>query len=150
MTEQEYEWENMAWTEGTDEDDGWSKEILSECLKHANNQVKGYKAFLEYLHDECIGDKNQIIEAVAEARLVDFIGYVDGELSVEKNELYVTVEVPDRCGFNGKETCKIKCNWQASSNYAVHQRCEFEDSYYGWLLFPTYNFKKWYCVYYSE
>lgn len=132
-----------------DNDAKWQEYIEKETAKYNQEQLNGYKKFLKFLFEEEVAKKNRILEAINDCDRVEFIGYVDGELSVKKNELKITVEVPDRCGFNGKETAKIECDWQHSDNYGVHQRCDFEDSYYGWMIFPCWNFKRFYCVYYT-
>lgn len=145
MTDEEFE----SVAEFEDSDPKWEEYIEKEIAEDNKKQLKGYKEFLEFLHEEGVAKKDCILEAINGCDRIDFIGYVDGELSVKNNELKITVEVPDRWGFNGKETCKITCDWQHSDNYGVHQRCEFEDSYYGWMIFPCWNFKRFYCVYYT-
>lgn len=132
-----------------DDDPKWEEYIEKETAKYNKQQLDGYKEFLNFLNEEEVAKKDKIIETIIGCDRVDFIGYVDGELSVKNNELKITVEVPDRFGFNGKKTAKIECDWQHSDNYGVHQRCEFEDSYYGWMIFPCWNFKRFYCVYYT-
>lgn len=123
--------------------------IEKETAKYNQEQLNGYKEFLKFLFEEEVAKKEKILEAINDCDRVEFIGYVDGELSVKNNELKITVEVPDRCGFNGKKTAKIECDWQHSDNYGVHQHCDFEDSYYGWMIFPCWNFKRFYCIYYN-
>ena len=132
-----------------DNDAKWQEYLEKESAKYNQEQLHGYKEFLNFLIEEEVAKKEKIIEAIIVCDRIEFIGYVDGELSVKNNELKITVEVPDRCGFNGKETAKIECDWQHSDNYGVHKRCDFEDSYYGWMIFPCWNFKRFYCVYYT-
>lgn len=132
-----------------DNDAKWQEYIEKETAKYNQEQLNGYKEFLKFLFEEEVAKKEKILEAINDCDRVEFIGYVDGELSVKNNELKITVEVPDRCGFNGKKTTKIECDWQHSDNCGIHQRCEFEDSYYGWMIFPCWNFKRFYCVYYT-
>lgn len=127
----------------------WEKWAREEEAKYNQQMICGYKEFLDFLAEEEVANTRKILQAINDCDRVEFIGYVDGELSVKNNELKITVEVPDRCGFNGKETAKIECDWQHSDNYGVHQRCDFEDSYYGWMIFPCWDFKRFYCVYYT-
>lgn len=132
-----------------DDDKKWEEDIEKETAEYNKKQLDGYKDFLNFLNEEEVAKKGNIIETITGCDRVDFIGYVDGELSVKNNELKITIEVPDRCGYNGKKTAKIECDWQHADNYGVHQRCDFEDSYYGWMIFPCWNFKRFYCVYYT-
>lgn len=126
-----------------------SEHVLEEECTYFREQTKGYKEFLNFLCEECSGNEGRIIEAIATSDTIEFIGYIDGELSVVDNELKITVEVPDRCGFNGKETSKIICDWQHGDNYGVYQHSIYEDSYNGYMVFPCLNFKRFYCVYYT-
>lgn len=131
------------------EEEDWEKWAEEEKNKNNRIQLKGYREFMCFLHDDCVFKTDAIMETIAESDRIEFLGYVDGELSVKNNELKITVEVPDKVGFGGREKCKITCDWQYADNYAVHQRCEFEDSYYGWIIIPCWNFKRFYCLYYT-
>lgn len=124
-------------------------DMEKELLEYYKEQCEGYKTFLTFLIDECVYSKDRIIEAVNDSEWFKVFGKVKGEWVTEKNELYVVAEVPDSYGYNGNEKVKIKAKWQHSDNYAVWQRCEFEDSYRGYLLIPAYNMKDFLCVYYN-
>ena len=39
--------------------------------------------------------------------------------------------------------------WQPVDNYAVIQWTTFEDDYHGYMLFPTSNDKRYFCMYYE-
>ena len=101
-----------------------------------------YQNFIEYLHDDCSGAKDGIIEAVAENLRTMFIGYVDTEKEIDKNgDIIFKFKINDTT---------YKAHWQQSDNYAVCQWTGFEnDDYKGYLLFPTHNFKKFFCIYYE-
>lgn len=127
----------------------WPRDYEKDMLEHYKEQCNGYKEFIKFLVDDCAGKTDGILEAIDDCASIDFLGYVDGELSVKNNELKITVEVPDSFAFNGRETRKIVCDWQHADNYGVCQHCHFEDEFYGWMIFPCYSFKRFYCVYYT-
>lgn len=120
-----------------------------ELLEHYKEQCEGYKTLLTFLIDECVYNKDKIIEAINDSEWFKVFGKVKGEWEVNNGKLFVVAEVPDSYGYNGNEKVKIKAKWQHTDNYAVWQRCEFEDSYRGYLLIPAYNMKDFLCVYYN-
>lgn len=102
------------------------------ALEELKNRAKTDAAFIEYLADKAIGDKNVLIQCYYELDSAFFIGYktVTKELN-SKGELILNVEV---------EGYEYKATWQPSDNYATWQTCGVcGDDYSGFLLFPTYK-----------
>ena len=66
----------------TNEEQHEQDKLFLEAYKERCNF---YEKFIEYLHDECVGLKDGIIEAVAENMRNEFIGYVDTEKEIDKN-----------------------------------------------------------------
>lgn len=131
-----------------DDDDIMEDYMIKESLEHYREQAEGYKKIFNFLTEECVYNKDRIIEVIGDCETIKVFGIVKGEWVVKDNELYVVAEVPDTVGFNGNEKVKLTHKWQSTDNYAVYQRTEFEDSYYGYLLIPAYNNKEFLCVYY--
>ena len=114
-----------------------------QWLECAEADIKFYRAFIEYLADRAIGDKSQIIEAVANNMRNAFIGYVKVTKSLNsQQDLILEFQI------EGNEF-KYKAEWQPSDNYACWQQCHFEDDYDGYLLFPTYEDDEYFCMWYS-
>jgi len=110
-------------------------------VEEANNLLKFHRAFITYLNDKAIGDKNHIIEAVANNGLNCFEGYVKVMKSIENEKIMLEFEL-ERGG-------KYKAEWQPSDNYACWQTCGIMgDDYSGFLLFPTYKENEYFCMYY--
>lgn len=130
--------------DGFDSDDYVDKEMLD----HYREQAEGYKKIFNFLIDECVYNKDKIIESIGGCDWIKVFGTVKGEWVVKDNKLYVVADVPDTVGFNGNEKVKLTHEWYHTDNYAVWQRTEFEDSYYGYLLIPAYNNKEFLCIYY--
>lgn len=124
-------------------------DVQEDMVKHYSEQCQSYKDLLNFLIDECVYNKDRIIESINDSDYFKVFGKVKGEWVTEKNELYVVAEVPDSYGYNGNEKVKIKAKWQHTDNYAVRQWSEFEDSYRGYLLIPAYNMQEFLCVYYN-
>lgn len=112
-------------------------------MDYLRSERKFYKEFIDYLYDRAIGDKAQIIEAVSNNMHNGFVGYVKVEKSLDSQQ-HLILEFEPESGAG-----KYRAEWQPSDNYACWQRCEFEDSYNGYLLFPTYNDKEYFCMWYS-
>ena len=131
------------------EEDSWDNpKVKDQYIEALEKQVKGYKEFLEYLYDNCNGNVKEYVELVAETDHVDFIGYVDAKYEIDRNgKPSVVAEVPN-FWYGKEEKVKLHFEWQSSHHY-IHQRADFEDSYYGFMLFPTYKANKFYCVYYT-
>ena len=111
-------------------------------VEEANNLLKFYKAFIEYLNDKSIGDKNRIIEAVADNDLNCFEGYVKVTKTIVNGKIILEFEL-ERGG-------KYKAEWQPSDNFACWQTCGMlGDDYSGFLLFPTYKEDEYFCMYYT-
>ena len=135
---------------------GDMESMLEKMAKHKDEQHESDRLFLEeyksrcefyvelikYLYEECAGDKNQIIEAVSTNEKNEFIGYVETEKEIDNNgNLIFKFKVEDMV---------YRAYWQQDDNYAVCQWTGYEpDDYYGYMLFPTYNFKKFFCIYYK-
>lgn len=111
-------------------------------VDEANKSLKFYRAFITYLNDKAIGDKDRIIEAVANNDLNCFEGYVKVTKTIENEKIMLEFEL-ERGG-------KYKAEWQPSDNYACRQyRGITGDDYSGFLLFPTYKENEYFCMYYQ-
>lgn len=110
-------------------------------LEEYKSRCDFYGAFIEYLANECVGSKERIIEAVAEQRNV-YVGYVETEKEIKPNgDLVFKFNIDD---------ITYKATWQENDNYAVCQWTGYEpDDYHGYLLLPTFGFKKFFCIYYD-
>ena len=110
-------------------------------LNVLQGQNEFYKQFIKYLSEDKIGDICGILECVAENLTNEFVGYIK-----------VTKEINDKqqvvLNFNIKEK-EYSAIWDTPSNYACWQRTYGEDSYYGYLLFPTYKDDEYFCMYYE-
>jgi hypothetical protein len=115
-------------------------EMWMECTREENNF---WKEFWEYITDKAIGDKWQIIEAVANNDHNWFEGYVKVEKVInDKQELLLK--------FTNSKGNKYTAEWQPSDNYACWQTCGMAgDDYSGYLLFPTYKADEYFCIYYN-
>ena len=120
-------------------------EIKNEEIKYLRDKLNDYTEILRYLSDEIIGDIRPIIESISELDEFSIIGDVEGKFVVKNNMLYIEAEVPDL--LNSEKKRNYLFEWQHNSNYAVYQVTEFEDSYYGYMLYPCYG-NKFVCVYY--
>lgn len=111
-------------------------------LEEYKSRTHFYKNFIEYLSEECVGSKDNIIEAVNNNFRNEFIGYVDTEKEIDKKgNLIFKFKIDDK---------PYKAHWQENDNYAVCQWTGYEaDDYMGYLLFPTWGFKKFFCIYYT-
>ena len=107
-------------------------------LEEYKSRCHFYEEFIKYLHDECVGVKDSIIEAVSEHKIM-YIGYVDTEKEIKPNgDLIFKFKIDD---------LTYRATWQESDNYAVCQWTGYEpDDYKGYLLFPTFGFKKFFCI----
>lgn len=111
-------------------------------VDEANKSLKFHRAFIAYLNDKAIGDKDRIIEAVANNDLNCFEGYVKVTKTIENEKIMLEFEL-ERGG-------KRKAEWQPSDNYACCQSCGITgDDYSGFLLFPTYKENEYFCMYYQ-
>lgn len=111
-------------------------------VDEANKSLKFHRAFITYLNDKAIGDKDRIIEAVANNDLNCFEGYVKVTKTIENEKIMLEFEL-ERGG-------KHKAEWQPSDNYACCQSCGITgDDYSGFLLFPTYKENEYFCMYYQ-
>lgn len=111
-------------------------------VEEAEKLLKFHRAFIEYLNNKAIGDKNRIIEAVYDNDLNCFEGYVKVTKIIENGKIMLEFERPS----GGK----YKAEWQPSDNYACWQTCGIMgDEYSGFLLFPTYKEDEYFCMYYQ-
>ena len=100
-----------------------------------------YKEFIHYLADKAIGDKREIIETFDTNEYNKFIDYLQVTKEIKANKIYLLFEV---------DGCKLKAEWQASSNYGVWQQCGIcGDDYSGYLLFPTYKDNEYFVLWYK-
>ena len=123
-------------------DDALSKETeesLSEWM-HQKQELDAYRAFIDYLVNDCIGDKNTLLETFNDNSYSRYVGKVDVTKELQKNDLFLFFEV---------EGGHYKAEWQARDNYAVWQTGEMEDDYRGYLLFPTWDDNVYFCLYYE-
>lgn len=113
--------------------------LYFEKLKECN---KFYQEFIKYLYEDCAGSKDLILETVRNNTCNIYVGYVDTEKSIDGNgNLIFTFKVNDNT---------YKADWQQADNYACCQWTGYvEDDYKGYLLFPTCDFKKFFCIYYE-
>ena len=127
--------EAMEWKDEQATYDSWYLEELKE-------RNKFYQEFIKYLYEDCAGSKDLILRAITENSYNGYIGYVDTEKSIDDNgNLIFTFKVDDNT---------YKAHWQQSDNYACCQWTGYaEDDYKGYLLFPTHDFKKFFCIYYE-
>ena len=117
--------------------------------EHCKKQVVGFKKILHFLADDYSGDVRSIIEALANVDEFEVLDDVEGTLKIVNNKLYIEANVPNIRGYGKEETIKYTFEWQHADNCACWQGTDYEDSYYGYLLFPYYGFKKFMCIYYN-
>lgn len=117
------------------EDEMWMETIREENVF--------WTEFWKYITDEAIGDKQVIIDTVANNEHNFYEGYVDVTKSINKEqELLLTFK-----NKNGQEYTAV---WQPSDNYACWQTCGMTgDDYSGYLLFPTYENNRYFCISYT-
>lgn len=99
-----------------------------------------WEHFVEYLHNYAIGDTTSILEAIYTNETNEYIGYVETTKRIDEFG-NIKIEFEHEKQF-------YSADWQESDNYACWQRTEFEDSYYGYLLFPTYKKNLYFCLWY--
>lgn len=116
-------------------------ESLRDSLDHEMKHNKSMGEFLEFIHKECKTNRDKVLNEISECCYIDFKGYVEAEESVDKNGwVYHTFTL------EGNEyTAQLQhdysvCQWNGS----------VEDDFKGYMLFPTYDPKRFYCVYYVE
>ena len=111
-------------------------------MQQTREEIKFWEEFWKYITDEAIGDKQCIIEAVANNDHNWFEGYVEVTKSInDKQELLIK--------FKSSKGQEYTATWQPSDNYACWQTCGMAgDDYSGFLLFPTYKDNKYFCIYY--
>jgi hypothetical protein len=121
-------------------------EVKNDEIEYLKNKVKDYQTVISFISDDLTGDVRPVIETISELEMMEVIGIVDGTMVVKDNELFIEAEVPNLDCWDKKT--KYLFDWQPNHNNAVYQRTEFEDSYYGYMLFPKYGGKKYLCVFY--
>ena len=115
-------------------------EIRMESLRDKN---KFWEEFINYLNNEAVGDIRSIIEAVADNEQNLFEGYVKVMKTVRDNQKLLIK-------FKDNEGHEHTAEWQAADNYACWQTTGMlGDDYSGYLLFPTYDDDKYFCLYYE-
>jgi len=116
-------------------------EITNDFNKDLNTKLKAYKEFVNYLADKAVGEKDTIIEVVNGSESIKFCGYIEIEEIINKKEVYFKFLYNDKT---------YMAQWQPNDNYAVYQRDDGCDCYYGFLLFPTYDNKKYFLMEYTR
>ena len=99
-----------------------------------------WEHFVKYLHNYAIGDTTNILEAVCTNETNEYIGYVETTKRIDEFGNIVIEFEHDKKFYSA--------DWQENDNYACWQRTEFEDSYYGYLLFPTHKKNLYFCLWY--
>lgn len=118
----------------------YERQIEKECNEENRENFNTYKEFIHYLNEEAVGNTNYIIEAFDNNDYNKFIGYLKTTKSIVNNKIFIHFEV---------DNTKLTAEWQPNDNYAVWQQCGIcGDDYSGYLLFPTYNHDKYFCVWY--
>ena len=112
-------------------------------IESMSDEIKFYRALIDYLAERAIGDKSQVIEAVAGNDHNWLIGYVKVEKSLNSMQQLIL-----KFNIEGDE-CKYLAEWQPSDNYACYQTCGYGDDYSGFLLFPTYKDDEYFCIGYT-
>ena len=113
--------------------------MTEEKLKELE-ELETYKAFIDYLVNDCIGDKNTLLETFNDNSYSHYVGKVSVTKKLQGSGLFLLFEV---------EGSRYKAEWQARDNYAVWQTCKLEDNYSGYLLFPTGDDNIYFCLYYE-
>ena len=117
------------------------REIEKYFAETECDSLKTYQEFIHYLSEKAIGNTNYIIEAFDNNEHNQFIGYIEVNKLIVNNKLLLEFEV---------DGCKLKAEWQASDNYGVWQQCGVcGDDYSGYLLFPTHESDKYFCIWYK-
>ena len=123
-------------------DDALSKETeesLNEWM-YQKQELETYRALIDYLVNDCIGDKNTLLETFNDNSYNCYVGKVGVTKELQENNLFLFFEVED---------ITYKAKWISRDNYAVWQACEMEDNYRGYLLFPTRDDNVYFCLYYE-
>lgn len=116
--------------------------LEQDHTESTNKLLNTYIEFIKYLAGESVGCTAEIITAVSDSMYIDFSGYVNVTKEVANNKLYLCFQIDD---------VKYRALWHPSCNYAVWQTCEIAgDDYSGYLLFPTRNENKYFCLYYYQ
>jgi hypothetical protein len=113
---------------------------LSYNLQEATNSLEFYKEFVKWMTNESIGDIRKNLEAIIDNQNMSFKGYVEVDKYIKGNNIYLSFYLDDK---------EYNAIWQPVDNYAVIQWTTFEDDYYGYMLFPTSNDKRYFCMYYE-
>ena len=118
-----------------------TEESLNEWMyQNQKQELETYGAFIDYLVNDCIGDKNTLLETFNDNSYSCYVGKVRVTKKLQDGDLFLFFEV---------EGVRYKAEWQARDNYAVWQTCELEDNYSGYLLFPTRDDNVYFCFYYE-
>lgn len=105
------------------------------------DNLNAYTEFIKYLAEEAIGDIKPLIECFYGNDSNRFIGYLETNKEIHENKIYLLFNI---------DNINYKAEWQPSDNYAVWQTCGVcGDDYSGYLLFPTYNQNKYFCISYT-
>ena len=110
-------------------------------VERLQREINFYSEFMKYLSESCCGSNENIIESVAMNDVNIFIGYVEPKKELD-NDGHIQLTFED-------DNNSYKAQWEHDYNYACWQRTDGEDSYSGYLLFPTYNEKKYFLMYYE-
>ena len=117
------------------------RDFEKQVKKEEEKQYNTYKEFIKYLDHRAVGNKDFIIEAVANNNFNLFKGYCKVNTINKNNDIFLEFSI------DGK---KIIAEWQPSDNYAVWQTCGYcGDDYSGYLLFPTNDKDEYFCLEYS-
>ena len=119
-------------------------EFLEDENKELRKQIDSYQKIIEFLTNDFCGNIRSALKTFDSLDYFEFIGMVDGNIIVKDNKIYIEVEFPEYDAWK-KDNVMVKktFEWYYSDSYAVWQTTDIiEDSYRGYMLLPTHEFKK--------
>lgn len=117
------------------------RELEREPNERCTDEFNTYREFIKYLSEEAIGNIKELIDCFNENSCNIFQGYKEVTKELINRELFITFE---------NKGIKYKAKWQAVDNYASWQKCGYSgDDYSGYLLFPTHNDNKYFCLWFE-
>ena len=118
-----------------------TKESLNEwTYQNQKKELETYRAFVDYLVNDCIGDKNTLLATFNDNSYNRYVGKVCVTKELQGSDLFLLFEAED---------VTYKAEWISRGNYAVWKTCKLEDNYSGYLLFPTGDDNIYFCLYYE-
>lgn len=116
-------------------------ESLRTSLDHEMKHNKSMGEFLEFIHKECKTNSVKVLEEISECFYIDFKGYVEAEESVDSDGITHHAFTLEGNTYDALLQHNYSvCQWNGS----------VEDEFKGYLLFPTRDPKRFYCVYYED